>query len=855
MMWMRVCAVATLGLAAGVAAARPDGHHEVCHHQQAAEPRSVPAFDPVTGRDLSTYPPSPVVDFIHMRLEIDIPDMNTPRLTAVQTLTLRAYQRVVPEITLDARLMEIERAEVPGRGVVTEYDGERLRIAFDPPLAPWETIQLVLAYAVKDPPAGLIWTPESPAWPGRPAQIHTQGQAETNSYWFPCHDFPNERLTTELIVTVPEGYLVSSNGREVGRPQTIRGPGGNRTRFHWLQDKSHVNYLVSMVVGKFDVVDVSGGGPVPMPVYVPPGQGPLVQGTYGRTRQMVDLFGRLTGEPYPWDRYAQLVVWNFGAGGMENTSATTLYDTAVLTPEGLRDGDMDGLISHELAHQWFGDLITCRSWAHTWLNEGFATYFTALWNEHRHGAAAYQASIRGAFDSVIGRDRADAPYAKAMVTNAYTDPWQQFGGAANPYPKGASILHMLRVRLGDEVFFRGVAEYVDRFKGRTVETDDLRRTLEEVSGESLVRFFRQWCQRPGVPEVEVGVEYDEVTRELVVNVRQTQNIDGYNPAFEFDLPIWAGERRAERLGVVHVDGRDATARFAMPRSPAMVVVDPELAVLANLTVNQPAERWLVQLERGPTWAARVQAARALGESEDARAGDALLRIARNGREPESLRGEAARAIQKRGDAEALMQLSRVRDLPADVAVALCEAAAAVGSAAEADPGVRARMIDLLVERTTPPHTERTRAEAVRGLGRLKAVEHAALVLAAADVASQHDRIRQAALEALADLDVAEGLAVAARYAAPGTLNRTRPVAIQALARLAHHDRETAYSALSGLLMDREWRAWRAVGTALVELGDARGLEALAALEQAKRDERDRAQVREWIAALREKIGG
>src|SRR5688572_20052583 len=148
--------------------------------------------------------------------------------------------------------------------------------------------------------------------------------------------------------------------------------------FHWVQDKPHVAYLVTMVVGKFDIVDV-GTPQLSMPVYVTQGQGKNVQATFGRTKDMVDFFNKTTGQTYPWARYAQLCVHNFGAGGMENTSATTLYESCVIQPDALLDHDLDGLISHELAHQWFGDLATCNSWEHIWLNEGFATYATHLW--------------------------------------------------------------------------------------------------------------------------------------------------------------------------------------------------------------------------------------------------------------------------------------------------------------------------------------------------------------------------------------------------------------------------------------------------------------------------------------------
>ena len=336
------------------------GDDDCCHHSMPLPLRAPALWDPETGRDLLNYPPDRIVDHQHMRLEIDIPDMNVPRASAVQTLTVTAIGTPTASLTLDARLLDIRSVTSPGRRVTHEHDGRRLTMRFDPPLEPGIASDIVTTYTISDPPHGLLWLPEDPAWPGRPAQIHTQGQTDTNSYWFPCHDFPNERLITELIVTVPEGYLVSGNGRLLAREMR---PG--RTTFHWLQDKPHVNYLVSLIVGKFDVVDLAQAPArsrdalrpakaFEMPVYVPPGRGRDVAGTYGRTPEMIGLFERLTGEAYPWDRYAQLVVWNFGAGGMENTSATTMYDTAIIDPQGLLDGDLDGLIAHELAHQWFG---------------------------------------------------------------------------------------------------------------------------------------------------------------------------------------------------------------------------------------------------------------------------------------------------------------------------------------------------------------------------------------------------------------------------------------------------------------------------------------------------------------------
>ncbi|QYU67690.1 M1 family metallopeptidase [Leptolyngbya sp. 15MV] len=397
-----------------------------------------------------------------------------------------------------------------------------------------------------------MWTPSDPAYPGRAAQLHTQGQSEFNSYWFPIRDFPNVRLSTEVIATVPAGFEVVSNGRLVDRAAV----GAGRVRFHWSQERPHPPYLVSLVVGKFDVVDVARAGSVPMPVYVPPGRGRDVERTYGRTALMAELFARLIDEPYPWEKYAQVVVHNFEAGGMENTSATTMHDTAILTADGVADQDIEDLIAHELAHQWFGNMITCRSWEHLWLNEGFATYFEALWLERQplapdrglrrtqrqwSGRDLYLARVLEALDAFRDSDLPDAPRQPAMVSKEYRHADETFGRAADPYAKGAFVLHMLRTKLGDDVFFRGLAAYVDRFAFKEVETNDFRRVMEDVSGEALEAFFAQWCFRPGLPGVEITPAWEPRAGgggELNLTVRQTQRIDRENPAFMIDLPVW-----------------------------------------------------------------------------------------------------------------------------------------------------------------------------------------------------------------------------------------------------------------------------------------------------------------------------
>jgi aminopeptidase N len=536
---------------------------------------------------------------------------------------------------------------------------------------------------------------------------------------------------------------------------------------------------------------------------------------------------------------------------MENTSATTLYDTAILTAAGHADGDLDGLIAHELAHQWFGDFITCKSWEHIWLNEGFATYFTNLWWEERDGHDAYLGAVLKDFDRVTGADKADAPYQPAMVSKEGKGPGDAFGRAANPYPKGASILHMLRRRLGDDVFFAGIRAYVQKFKLGSVETADFRRVMEDVSGETLERFFGQWCYRPGVPVLNVACDWDAAASELVVRVDQRQTIDGYNPAFAFSLPVWispkTGAARTERIEVTE---RTATARFKLPDEPVLVAVDPELDVLAKMTIEQPLARWIGQLDRGPTLASRIQAARALARDASSIGEGLLVKRALDSKAPAALQVECVRALAAR-HGQGVAEVARAGLDNRDAREALAEVIPGILSTEGLDRSGRSSLVGFLHSVARSDESGRVRSAALRAIGKAKLVDEKAALLSVAGVESQHDRVRQGALEGLGDLDAPEGLAVAIKYAAPGAYNRTRPVAIEAVKKLAHHDPAAARAAIVASMTDREARARNAARDAITSLGAGPDISAL--LDSLLKSEPDVGE-RARLSALRDRLG-
>lgn len=564
-----------------------------------AEPR----FNPETGRNLANYPPSVFFDHKHLKLALDIPDIETPALDGVATLTTTPIGVARSSITLDARAsITVTLVKVNGKAAPFTHENDRLTIDLGKPVNPGEDATVEIAYRAVDPfkeGNGLNWFKTRPGREKEGAMVYSQGESNFNSCWFPCHDYPNDKLTTEITVTVDSSYEVCSNGRLVSKqpadPAPITGDKAvngdpvtppSRTTWHWLQDKPHVTYLVLLAIGKYDVVNVNEGGKgVPMPVYGPPESAEELKKVFKNTPAMVAHFEELFDEPYPWDKYAQIIVRNFRWGGMENTSATTLAEYAARGAE----GSQDGLIAHELVHQWFGDLMTCKSWDHLWLNEGWATIGEWLWTQKVKGDDAYYQSARDARNALRLTANAQFPQGVAMVSRYYKDIDDTFSKAENPYTRGGFFLHMLRERLGDDVFWKGTRLYIDRYKFKSVESSDFRQCLEEVSGQSLERFFDQWAFRPGMPSLKVTRSYDDESKKISITVEQTQPIDADNPAYALRLPLYCSfpaeegkEQPAGQWLYIDTDTTTTTETFDLPMKPNRVRIDPHVSLLAKV---------------------------------------------------------------------------------------------------------------------------------------------------------------------------------------------------------------------------------------------------------------------------------
>ncbi len=519
------------------------------------------------------YGPDKRVDVKHIDLYL-VPDLQAQRLEGVCTTTVCAFDEEISELVLDAVDLQISEVKRDGATLAFVRRGDHLAIAFDPPIAAGAQATFSVAYFVDKPQAGLFFIAPDAHYPDKISHAWTQSQDENARYWLPCFDYPHEKQTTSTTVVVPRGLFALANGALVERKDD-----GDTTIFRYRQDVAHSTYLLTMVVGPFVEVE-QRGGERPVLYYVLPGREADGERSFGKTPNMIDVFESRLDCTYPYARYSQIAVSDFIFGGMENTSATTQTDRTLHDERAHADFSSDPLVAHELAHQWFGDLLTCRDWSHAWLNEGFATFFEAVFREADLGSDEYLYDIFGCVERYLEED--SDRYRRPIVWNTFRDPIELFD--RHLYEKGGAVLHMLRGELGESRFWRSMQRYVRDNAGRNVETIDLIRAIESATGRNLRGFFDRWVFRGGHPELKVALSWDRERRSLTVTVDQKQACDAENPAFEFDveLGLALGESGAEKRMSIAVRGAHETLTIPLEREPSLVRFDPGAFILAKV---------------------------------------------------------------------------------------------------------------------------------------------------------------------------------------------------------------------------------------------------------------------------------
>ncbi len=482
-----------------------------------------------------------------------------------------------------------------GAALAFEHARGSLTIHCARPVAAGDFAEFTIRYGGR-PAKGLWFTGEEA---GVPTQVFTQGECQDARWWFPCLDEPHDRATSEIAVRMPRGWKALCAGERIER----REEGAHAVEL-WRATFPHPTYLVTLVAGDLVFVESEWDG-IPLTFAAAPRLEEELRPTFAETGAILAFLSDVTGLRYPYPKYSQAAVDGFPFGGMENLSATTLIDTAVTDAPGRADHPATGLIAHEAAHQWFGDLVTCRDWSHIWLNEGFATYFAALYAGHAEGEDA----LRLAMDDVrAGWLRRDVgPARRPIVLGTARDPIELFF-SGHVYEGGAIRLHHLRALLGDAAFLRGIRLYLGLNQGRSVVTDDLRAALEEASGRDLRAHFRAWFETSGHPVLESSWEHDAARGELRLELRQMQSERAFPCMVEVEIADAAGVR-VERF---ETERRKEVAVFRQADAPRWVRLDPRCALPAEIVEHRTFGEWFERLAAAPDAAGRRGAARFLG---------------------------------------------------------------------------------------------------------------------------------------------------------------------------------------------------------------------------------------------------
>ena len=789
------------------------------------------------------YGPDKVVDVLHIHLELR-PDIERRRLDAHCTTTVQAIEDEVSRLVLDAVDLQVHAVRRDGGGAAMPFrtTSEALEITVEPPLRRGERLVFDVEYAVEDPRRGVYFIQHGPkhAW--------TQCQDSDARFWFPCFDHPAEKQTTSAAITVPKGHFALSNGALVERTDSA-----TETTFRYEQRIPHAVYLVTMVTGPFSEI-AQRHDRLPVFYYTLPGREADGERAFGNTPAMIDVFERTIGVPYPYARYSQIAVADFLFGGMENTAATTQTDRVLHDERAHLDYSADYLASHELAHQWFGDLVTCRDWSQAWLNEGFATYFESVWLEAHKGWDEYAYDVYTIVQRYLEED--GERYRRPIVCNLYRDPGELFD--RHLYEKGGAVLHMLRGELGWERMQRALKRYVSENAGRNVETIDLIRAIEAETGRNMRRFFAQWVERAGHPELEVSYRWDGVRKTALITVAQQQVIDDDHPAYVFELEIGfvadaptslradAGPGPLPGETRVKLQVERAPQVFAIPleREPALVRVDPAAWILGAWTSALGTDAHAAVLRGEPSPTARIRAAKALAKESGRVAREALAAAL----EHDPFFGVGVEIAAALGDSHAP---SARATLLANVAHPHPKVRRAVAKALGAwrDADVAGALLGL---RDDPSYF--VVADALHALGRTRDARAFDALVAALRVPSWNETIASGAVRGLGALADARAVAPLQDALQPGRPQALRRAAIGALAELgtlAESARTAAADAVSRALDDDDYLFRISACSAAERLEDARVLPVLDRIASSERDGRMRRHAAEAAIRVRE----
>ncbi|YAF94983.1 MAG: M1 family aminopeptidase [Nodularia sp. CChRGM 3473] len=563
------------------------------------------------------------VEHIFLDLSLDIPHQSYHGSCSIRLLPVRSG---IDRLTLDAVNLNIQSVQVDEVAQDFDYNGEQLAIKLTQPTQIGKRLLIAIAYAVEKPQRGIYFVQPDQHYPNKPTQVWTQGEDEDSRFWFPCFDYPGQLSTSEIRVRVPKHLVAISNGELIDTRKD-----GDHKIYHWSQQQVHPTYLMTLAVGDFaEIRDEWQGKPVTY--YVEKSRKDDAKRSMGKTPRMMEFLSEKYGYQYAFPKYAQVCVDDFIFGGMENTSTTLLTDRCLLDERATLDNrTTESLVVHELAHQWFGDLLVIKHWSHAWIKEGMASYSEVMWTEHEYGDqdAAYYRLLEAR--SYFSED--SSRYRRPMVTHVYREAIELYD--RHIYEKGSCVYHMIRAELGEELFWPAIQTFVQDNAHKTVETVDLLRAIEKATGRNLAFLFDQYVYRGGHPDFKVAYSWDGDANLAKVTVTQTQaDKNNSQDLFDLKIPIGfgyvpQGEPAQLKTFTVRVHEREQSFYFPLTEKPQFISFDVGNHFLKTVSLEYPVPELKAQLEFDPNPISRIYAAEALAKKGGLEATKALSAALKN----------------------------------------------------------------------------------------------------------------------------------------------------------------------------------------------------------------------------------
>ena len=549
------------------------------------------------------YAPDRKVDILHITIDVT-PDFKARTVAGTTTIKFAPIAKPLTELRLDAINLSISSVTSSANMAGYNVTDKAITITFDEPVTIAEETTVTVVHEA-EPKRGLYFRTPEMGYSEEDIHLYTKNFAHDGPHWYPNYDYPNERSSTEVICRVPADMTVLSNGRLVS--EEIDSESGLKV-VRWLQEKPHANYLIALAAGKFKKIE-SRYKDIPLAFYTPASQIDQAENSFKDTADMMAFYEEEIGIPYPWVKYYQVVVEG-GGGGMENTTLTILGDGTLFTTATENIRSSQGLVAHELVHQWFGDYVTCKDWSHTWLNEGFATYYEELYDGYKNGHESMLYGFYRSSRSVLS----NRPIHKPIVYKTYSYAREQFD--YRTYPKGAWVLHMLRTELGEELFRKCVKTYLERHALSSVVTEDFRSVIEEMTGRSFDRFFDQWLYHARHPDLTVSYNWSQKDKLAKVSIKQTHEVNNNVMLFHFRRKIRFVIDKEPVDHEIVVNSKEHDFYFPLTKEPEIVRFDPEYSLLANIKFQKPTAILYAQLDNETDMIGRLLAIDSLSTKKD-----------------------------------------------------------------------------------------------------------------------------------------------------------------------------------------------------------------------------------------------